>query len=113
VTEWGKCSKSCGGGNKTRELYCSKIDGTATRIVTASTECVDDQPEVDLVASCNAIICPAFYEYGDWSQVSHHTKLFFYVHVIFAMIQIISHLAQDARTTFYKDFKRSQIFNIF
>ena len=70
VTEYTTCSKSCGGGTKTRQLYCSKLDGTGKRVTVVDTECSGDKPEdVELSATCNVVACPAYYVYGEWTQV--------------------------------------------
>ena len=70
VTEWTQCSKSCGGGTKTRKLYCSRIDGSGQRITVDDSECTGEKPEgVEFTSSCNVVACPAYYVYGEWTQV--------------------------------------------
>ncbi len=53
---WGSCSKSCGGGTKTRSVTCSAI------------ECTGSKPAIR--TSCNTQACTASWSVGGWGSCS-------------------------------------------
>ena len=63
--DWSKCSKSCGGGTKTKSRTCS-----APAPTNGGAECEGDAEETE---DCNTEPCPVnggWGDYGDWSKCS-------------------------------------------
>ncbi|XP_063110653.1 A disintegrin and metalloproteinase with thrombospondin motifs 20 isoform X1 [Cavia porcellus] len=60
-SEWSQCSRSCGGGEKTRESYC--VNNFGHRV--ADREC-QELPRV-LLENCNEFSCPSW-AISEWSE---------------------------------------------
>ncbi|XP_065652500.1 A disintegrin and metalloproteinase with thrombospondin motifs 6 isoform X3 [Hydra vulgaris] len=69
VTSWSECTKSCGNGTWTRQLYCSMMTETGRSILPDSA-CSTNRPQMDLTAVCNAVMCPAVWRSTPWTQCS-------------------------------------------
>ncbi|XP_053699807.1 A disintegrin and metalloproteinase with thrombospondin motifs 16 [Synchiropus splendidus] len=65
---WGECSRSCGGGEQTRQVQCVQ------RIAQTSTDSLPDSrcvlPTPARRRTCNTHGCPALWTPGPWSQCS-------------------------------------------
>lgn len=70
LTEWTKCSKSCGNGSHTRQLYCAQLSATDGQKAVADTECSGEKPVLPTFERCNEIMCPAEWSTTTWSKCS-------------------------------------------
>ncbi|CAL8289351.1 unnamed protein product [Merluccius merluccius] len=68
VGEWGVCSRSCGGGEQTRQVQCVQRTGQSSVDTLADPKCV--QPSPGRRQACNAHSCPPVWSPGPWSQCS-------------------------------------------
>ncbi|RZF41389.1 hypothetical protein LSTR_LSTR000103 [Laodelphax striatellus] len=65
--EWGRCTASCGGGNRVRHVYCSQeANGTKTKV--PDHMCRGHKPRT--VEPCNPIPCPPTWVTSDWGECS-------------------------------------------
>ena len=55
-TDWGSCTKSCGGGTRTKLREC---------VLTRGLECSGESKAVE---SCNTQSCPVWTDWTDWTQ---------------------------------------------
>lgn len=76
MTEWTKCSKSCGNGSHTRQLYCAQLSATDGQKAVADTECSGEKPVLPTFERCNEIMCPAEWSTTTWSKVSKNGLTF-------------------------------------
>ncbi|KAK2582675.1 hypothetical protein KPH14_004950 [Odynerus spinipes] len=65
--EWSKCSASCGGGIRTRSVFCTEENGNETTKLPEHKCSGTHKPRVQ--ESCNIISCP-MWETGQWSECS-------------------------------------------
>ncbi|KAJ3597712.1 hypothetical protein NHX12_001229 [Muraenolepis orangiensis] len=68
VGEWGVCSRSCGGGEQTRQVQCVQRTSQSHLDTLADPHCV--QPSPGRRQACNAHTCPPVWSPGPWSQCS-------------------------------------------
>ncbi|XP_059081063.1 protein madd-4-like isoform X2 [Tigriopus californicus] len=66
VTDWSECSKSCGGGVRTRDVACI-IDKDGKKIKVVNDKCPNLEPPSK--EGCNMEECPQWYT-GIWSECS-------------------------------------------
>ncbi|XP_043685807.1 protein madd-4 isoform X2 [Vespula pensylvanica] len=65
--EWSKCSASCGGGSRTRAVFCTEENGNETTKLPEHKCSVTHKPRVQ--ETCNIISCP-MWEADQWSECS-------------------------------------------
>ncbi|XP_070768114.1 A disintegrin and metalloproteinase with thrombospondin motifs 16 [Enoplosus armatus] len=68
VGEWGVCSRSCGGGQQTRQVQCVQRTSQTNVDDLADSRCA--QPAPATRQACNAHSCPSVWSTGPWSQCS-------------------------------------------
>uniref|UniRef100_A0A8C4Z2S6 ADAM metallopeptidase with thrombospondin type 1 motif 16 n=1 Tax=Gadus morhua TaxID=8049 RepID=A0A8C4Z2S6_GADMO len=68
VGEWGACSRSCGGGDQTRQVQCVQRTSHSNVDALADPQCV--QPPPGRRQACNLHSCPPVWSPGPWSQCS-------------------------------------------
>ena len=66
-TDWSECSRSCGGGTRTKVRECVL---PPTR--SGGLQCTGDSAVSE---KCNAQECPAWTEWTDWTQVCYIVKI--------------------------------------
>ncbi|XP_065567127.1 A disintegrin and metalloproteinase with thrombospondin motifs 9-like isoform X4 [Artemia franciscana] len=66
VSPWKECSRSCGKGIKSRDVYCS--DSGGRRI---SLDYCDPLTKKSSTKKCNPKPCPFSWRAGEWSECSH------------------------------------------
>ncbi|XP_076815327.1 A disintegrin and metalloproteinase with thrombospondin motifs 6-like [Clavelina lepadiformis] len=63
---WSECSRTCGGGHRTRNVMCMrKISQTEDEVVHRR-YCTDKRPSAS--ESCNTDVCPPQWDAGQWSS---------------------------------------------
>lgn len=69
VTEFGICSKECGGGVQIREVQCvhEVTRGTANTIVVPNRKCPEPAPRSQQF--CNVFDCPPQWKTEPWTKV--------------------------------------------
>ncbi|KAM8826381.1 A disintegrin and metalloproteinase with thrombospondin motifs 16 [Synchiropus picturatus] len=65
---WGECSRSCGGGEQTRQVQCVQRIGQTSTDSLPDSRCVLPTPARR--QTCNTHSCPAVWTPGPWSQCS-------------------------------------------
>ncbi|XP_039277777.1 ADAMTS-like protein 1 isoform X2 [Nilaparvata lugens] len=65
--EWGRCTVSCGGGNRARHVYCSQ-EANATKTKVPDHMCRGHKPRT--IEPCNPIPCPPTWVTSDWGECS-------------------------------------------
>ena len=68
VGEWGVCSRSCGGGEQTRQVQCVQRTSQTNADALADSRCA--QPTPTRRQACSSHSCPPVWTAGPWSQVS-------------------------------------------
>ncbi|XP_072317058.1 A disintegrin and metalloproteinase with thrombospondin motifs 16 [Eucyclogobius newberryi] len=68
VGEWGECSRSCGGGEQTRQVQCAQKTSSSNMDPLPGSQC--PQPTPGRRQSCNTHSCPPAWSSGPWSQCS-------------------------------------------
>uniref|UniRef100_A0A3P8Q569 ADAM metallopeptidase with thrombospondin type 1 motif, 16 n=1 Tax=Astatotilapia calliptera TaxID=8154 RepID=A0A3P8Q569_ASTCA len=68
VGEWGVCSRSCGGGEQTRQVQCVQRTSQTDVDTLADSRCA--QPSPVRKQTCNTHSCPPVWTTGSWSQCS-------------------------------------------
>ncbi|XP_006804459.1 A disintegrin and metalloproteinase with thrombospondin motifs 16 [Neolamprologus brichardi] len=68
VGEWGVCSRSCGGGEQTRQVQCVQRTSRTDVDTLADSRCA--QPSPVRKQTCNTHSCPPVWTTGSWSQCS-------------------------------------------
>lgn len=68
VGEWGVCSRSCGGGEQTRQVQCVQRTSQTNVDALADSRCA--QPTPARRQACSTHSCPPVWAAGPWSQVS-------------------------------------------
>ncbi|TKS81811.1 disintegrin and metalloproteinase with thrombospondin motifs 16 [Collichthys lucidus] len=66
--EWGVCSRSCGGGEQTRQVQCVQRTSQTNVDALADSRCA--QPTPTRRQACNTHSCPPVWTTGPWSQCS-------------------------------------------
>ncbi|KAK7887192.1 hypothetical protein WMY93_026813 [Mugilogobius chulae] len=66
--EWGECSRSCGGGEQTRQVQCAQKSSSTNMDPLPDSQCPHTAP--DRRQSCNSFSCPPAWSTGPWSQCS-------------------------------------------
>ena len=64
-SDWTECSKTCGGGQKTRYRNCVLQD--YTKLGDNSLGCIGNTDEV---IECNTERCPVWTDWGEWTECS-------------------------------------------
>ncbi|XP_054160679.1 protein madd-4-like isoform X2 [Oppia nitens] len=67
IESWSACSKRCGGGHQSRDVYCVQDIVNGTRVKVDDNNCPKQKPINQ--KSCNTQECPQWFE-GAWSQCS-------------------------------------------
>eukprot|EP00112_Aurelia_sp_Birch-Aquarium-sp1_P003530 Seg1394.13 transcript_id=Seg1394.13/GoldUCD/mRNA.D3Y31 product="A disintegrin and metalloproteinase with thrombospondin motifs 18" protein_id=Seg1394.13/GoldUCD/D3Y31 len=70
IHPWSKCSKSCGTGQRARNLTCSELRSDQKFHSVADGLCTTAKPTVALNESCSVVICQAEWKLGNWSACS-------------------------------------------
>eukprot|EP00794_Sanderia_malayensis_P011717 gene11717-12938_t len=70
VYPWTKCSKSCGGGQRTRLHTCSELRADSNYHTVADSSCKKVKPSITTKEKCNAFDCLAEWKPGAWSPCS-------------------------------------------
>ncbi|KAJ8683333.1 hypothetical protein QAD02_019125, partial [Eretmocerus hayati] len=65
--DWSKCSVSCGGGSRSRAVFCIEENGNATSKLPSNKCNANRKPKFQEI--CNAFSCP-MWETGEWSECS-------------------------------------------
>ncbi|CAD1468424.1 unnamed protein product, partial [Heterotrigona itama] len=65
--EWSMCSASCGGGSRTRNIFCTEENGNETTKLPDHKCSSTHKPRNQ--ETCNTISCP-MWETNKWSEVS-------------------------------------------
>uniref|UniRef100_A0A7N6BCN7 ADAM metallopeptidase with thrombospondin type 1 motif, 16 n=1 Tax=Anabas testudineus TaxID=64144 RepID=A0A7N6BCN7_ANATE len=68
IGEWGVCSRSCGGGDQTRQVQCVQRTSQANVETLADSRC--GKPTPARSQACNTKSCPPVWTTGPWSQCS-------------------------------------------
>ncbi|XP_037641856.1 A disintegrin and metalloproteinase with thrombospondin motifs 16 [Sebastes umbrosus] len=68
VGEWGVCSRSCGGGEQTRQARCVQRTSQTDVDAVADSHCAPPTPARR--QACNTHSCPPVWTAGPWSQCS-------------------------------------------
>uniref|UniRef100_A0A3B5ANX1 ADAM metallopeptidase with thrombospondin type 1 motif 16 n=1 Tax=Stegastes partitus TaxID=144197 RepID=A0A3B5ANX1_9TELE len=68
VGEWGVCSRSCGGGEQTRQVLCVRRTSRTNVDALADSQCAQSAPVRR--QACNTHSCPPVWTAGPWSQCS-------------------------------------------
>uniref|UniRef100_A0A3Q1CFQ5 ADAM metallopeptidase with thrombospondin type 1 motif, 16 n=1 Tax=Amphiprion ocellaris TaxID=80972 RepID=A0A3Q1CFQ5_AMPOC len=68
VGEWGVCSRSCGGGEQTRQVLCVRRSSQTDVDALADSRCAQAAPARR--QACNPHSCPPVWSTGPWSQCS-------------------------------------------
>ncbi|XP_034409811.1 A disintegrin and metalloproteinase with thrombospondin motifs 16 [Cyclopterus lumpus] len=68
VGEWGGCSRSCGGGEQTRQVQCVQRTSQTNVDAPADSHCA--RPPPARRQACSAHSCPPVWTTGPWSQCS-------------------------------------------
>ncbi|TNN79764.1 A disintegrin and metalloproteinase with thrombospondin motifs 16 [Liparis tanakae] len=68
VGEWGVCSRSCGGGEQTRQVQCVQRTSQTNVDTAADSRCVRAAPARR--QACSTHSCPPVWTTGPWSQCS-------------------------------------------
>lgn len=68
--KWGLCSRSCGGGEQTRQVGCVQRSSQTHVDDLADSGCA--QPPPARRQACNTHSCPPVWTMGSWSQVRLH-----------------------------------------
>ncbi|XP_033220968.1 protein madd-4 [Belonocnema kinseyi] len=67
ANEWSKCSATCGGGSRTRSVFCTEENGNETTKLPDYKCSATHKPRYQ--ETCNAFSCP-MWETGQWSDCS-------------------------------------------
>lgn len=67
VSEWSRCSQTCGGGRKTRSVVCKQRISQEEEVILDDSECPGDRPVTERVCKRNK--CPAMWVAEDWTEV--------------------------------------------
>lgn len=78
VTKWSPCSKSCGGGHRSRNVTCTQVVNKFTDPVTKDpTLCSENKPRSQEI--CNHHHCYNHWHKGPWSDVSTSCNYVFFI----------------------------------
>uniref|UniRef100_A0A8C6UWE2 ADAM metallopeptidase with thrombospondin type 1 motif, 16 n=1 Tax=Neogobius melanostomus TaxID=47308 RepID=A0A8C6UWE2_9GOBI len=66
--EWGECSRSCGGGEQTRQVQCAQKTSSINMDFLLDSQC--PQPTPGRRQGCNTHSCPPVWSTGPWSECS-------------------------------------------
>jgi hypothetical protein len=67
-SDWSECSRSCGGGKRTKRRQCVYPDGSSGNGTDSENDCLE---QLEVTENCNTGKCP---EYGSWSDWTPCTK---------------------------------------
>ncbi|XP_011640881.1 A disintegrin and metalloproteinase with thrombospondin motifs 6-like [Pogonomyrmex barbatus] len=67
--EWSACSASCGGGSRTRSVFCTEENGNETTKLPDHKCSSTHKPRTQ--ETCNTVSCP-MWETDKWSEVRVH-----------------------------------------
>ncbi|CAL8098997.1 unnamed protein product [Orchesella dallaii] len=68
VSDFGPCSKPCGGGVMIREVNCIHEVTRGNTVIVPNVICPQPAPKTERL--CNAVHCPPYWEPGEWSRCS-------------------------------------------
>lgn len=83
VGEWGVCSRSCGGGEQTRQVQCVQRTSQTNVDTLADSHCA--QPTPARRQTCSAHNCPPVWTTGPWSQVKMQYS---------ALVQVLNYVSK-------------------
>ena len=89
VNPFSECNKTCGTGQKTRNITCSQLgsDGKYHEVSDAAL-CTATKPTVYRVENCNVIACTAQWVLGKWSEVCCYFSFFFITKQFFVVQKV-------------------------
>ncbi|XP_034142841.1 A disintegrin and metalloproteinase with thrombospondin motifs 16 [Esox lucius] len=70
VGDWGPCSRTCGGGEQSRQVKCLRKISQYKMETVAEALCVTPRPITK--QTCKSHTCPPGWSIGPWSQCSRH-----------------------------------------
>uniref|UniRef100_A0A8C3M1R4 ADAMTS like 3 n=1 Tax=Chrysolophus pictus TaxID=9089 RepID=A0A8C3M1R4_CHRPC len=68
VEEWQQCSRTCGGGIQTRNVYCKQLLTDGSFLKHSDDTC--QEPKLPTTKSCAKVDCPPQVVVGEWSKCS-------------------------------------------
>ncbi|XP_026712235.1 ADAMTS-like protein 3 isoform X1 [Athene cunicularia] len=68
VEEWQQCSRTCGGGIQTREVYCKQLLTDGSFLKHSDDTC--QEPKLATTKPCAKVDCPPQLVVGEWSKCS-------------------------------------------
>ena len=73
VKPWRPCSRTCGGGLKTREVYCVRVHSNIKEPVRVENKhCRAEDKPAQHEENCNTTVCPPQWKESSWGSVSTH-----------------------------------------
>jgi len=72
-SEWSQCSKSCGGGHRTRNVSCVQVHQDELKPIQTPGQC-DDETKPASQEKCNYYPCHNHWHREDWSRVCNATS---------------------------------------
>ncbi|XP_065189279.1 SCO-spondin-like [Sycon ciliatum] len=67
--EWRPCSRSCGTGGQSRDVWCEQLQASGDQVVVADTLCTADSRPADQ-QQCNVLACPPIWRTAPWGDCS-------------------------------------------
>ncbi|KYN17322.1 ADAMTS-like protein 3 [Trachymyrmex cornetzi] len=71
--DWSACSASCGGGSRTRSVFCTEENGNETTKLPDHKCSSTHKPHIQ--ETCNTVSCP-MWETDKWSEVRVHARFY-------------------------------------
>ena len=77
VKPWRQCSRTCGGGLKTREVYCVRVHSNIKEPVRVENKhCRAEDKPAQHEENCNTTVCPPQWKESSWGSVSNTRKYY-------------------------------------